>query len=153
MSCPFCTIEEKDIVGKGFVARAQIIFENEKFILFYNLKPVFMGHILLSPKKHIPSFLEMGENEVEEMSRILHMATKAVVHTYNAEGFNIALQEGEIAGQSIPHLHWHIIPRTKDESGEWYEKIEDPSLRVVGTEETKKNVALIKEAWRELYGG
>ena len=153
MSCPFCTIEEKDIVGKGFVSKAQIIFENEKFLLFYNLKPVFKGHILLIPKKHIASFLEMAEEEVMGISAILHKATKAVMSAYNADGFNIALQEGKIAGQSITHLHWHIIPRTKDEKGEWYEKIEGPSLRVVGIEETKKNVVLIKKAWRELYGG
>ncbi len=153
MSCPFCKIEEKDEVGKGFISRAQVIFEDSSYVIFYNLKPAFVGHCLLTPKKHTEDYRELSETELKEMAILMRKATAAIAKAYNTDSFNVVLQQGEVSGQSLPHLHWHIIPRTPRDKEEWFDKIDNPALRLVDIEETKRNVDLIKRAWGELYGG
>ncbi len=101
--CPFCQIvhgEDRDL-----------LYEGEFFVAFYDKYPVNEGHTLLVPRRHLLSLAEipagMGQNLIEAINELRNFLQEK----YSPDGFNIGLNEKEAAGQSIDHLHWHLIPR------------------------------------------
>jgi diadenosine tetraphosphate (Ap4A) HIT family hydrolase len=99
--CPFCSINIKD----------RVFLHNDTFQAVYDLYPVSPGHTLLIPKRHISSFFDLTNKELEDFYSLIKIARSAVSRKYSPEGFNIGINNGEVAGQTIPHLHIHLIPR------------------------------------------
>lgn len=99
--CPFCNLTEED----------RIISENETFIAKYDRYPVNEGHTLLIPKRHVGTFLELTDEERMDFFTLLSITREHLQDEFGADGYNIGINEGTAAGQSIPHLHIHIIPR------------------------------------------
>lgn len=108
MNCIFC-----DIVNKK--ESAEILFENEKVISFLDIRPVNHGHSLVIPKKHYENFLLLPEDELQELIKVTQILSNAVKTGLNADGFNIIVNNGIAAGQTIFHFHFHIIPRYKND--------------------------------------
>ena len=75
--------------------------------------PVSEGHTLIIPKRHTGSFFELTEAEREDLFDLLSQARNELIKTYNPDGFNIGINDGSAAGQTVPHLHIHLIPRFK----------------------------------------
>lgn len=73
--------------------------------------PVSEGHCLIIPKRHVNSIDELSDVELKDLYTVLHQTKILLIETYLPDGFNIGINEGETAGQTIPHLHIHIIPR------------------------------------------
>lgn len=73
--------------------------------------PVSEGHCLIIPKRHISSIDELDDVELKDLYTVLHQTKILLIETYLPDGFNIGINEGEAAGQTIPHLHIHLIPR------------------------------------------
>lgn len=73
--------------------------------------PVSEGHCLVIPKRHISSIDELDDMELKDLYTVLHQTKILLIETYLPDGFNIGMNEGEAAGQTIPHLHIHLIPR------------------------------------------
>lgn len=101
-ACPFCTLEE----GRD------ILFEDEHSMVIRDLYPVAEGHSLVIPKRHVPYALDLTEDEIVS----IHKHAKAVTTLFEVtdtsiQGFNLGFNCGEIAGQSVPHAHYHVIPR------------------------------------------
>lgn len=87
------------------------VYEDEHTIALLDLYPVHKGHTLVIPKKHCTDFIS-GDSEC--LTRVLETTQKvsrAVVAATHADGCNVTTNNGAAAGQSIFHLHWHIIPR------------------------------------------
>ena len=99
--CPFCTIKTEDKIIDGKLA---FVIEDSS--------PVTKHHSLIIPKRHFESFFDITNEELLEINELLK-ARKEQIKTLDStvEGFNIGINIGEIAGQSIFHLHVHLIPR------------------------------------------
>ena len=73
--------------------------------------PVSEGHCLIIPKRHVRSIDELSDVELKDLYTVLHQSKTLLIETYLPDGFNIGINEGEAAGQTVPHLHIHLIPR------------------------------------------
>ncbi|GAA6030059.1 hypothetical protein JCM8097_009235 [Rhodosporidiobolus ruineniae] len=76
-----------------------------------NLKPLVPGHVLVIPTRVTPRFRDLTPEEVSDLFASVHQISKVIEEEYKAQALNIALQDGPLAGQSVPHVHVHIIPR------------------------------------------
>ncbi|WP_416198472.1 MAG: Diadenosine tetraphosphate (Ap4A) hydrolase [Sporanaerobacter sp.] len=100
MSCLFC--------GREFL---DIIAENELVFAIYDKYPVNLGHVLIIPKRHYASFYESTEEELIAIYEIVQKCKEIVDSKYKPTGYNIGININESAGQTIMHLHVHMIPR------------------------------------------
>ena len=104
MDCIFCDI----INGKS---EAEILYEDENIISFLDIRPVNYGHTLVVPKKHCDNFLSLTSVELNYLINGLQIISRAVEKSVKADGFNIIVNNGKAAGQTVFHFHFHIIPR------------------------------------------
>ncbi|MBD3262972.1 HIT domain-containing protein, partial [Candidatus Woesearchaeota archaeon] len=74
------------------------------------------GHTLVVPKKHYKILMELSDNDISNLFKIVKDLSKAVLESTGAEGIEIRQRNGAIAGQVVPHVHVHIIPRFKDDN-------------------------------------
>lgn len=108
MDCIFCEIAQKK-------SPAEILFENEKFLAFLDINPINYGHTLVITKEHFDNFLTVPENELSEITRLTQYLAGAVKRALKADGFNIISNNGNSAGQTVYHFHYHIIPRFEND--------------------------------------
>jgi bis(5'-adenosyl)-triphosphatase len=80
-----------------------------------NLKPLLPGHVLVSPLRVVPRFNQLSTAEVQDLFLTVQRVSRTIERLYNATALNIAIQDGKDAGQSVPHVHAHIIPRKRDD--------------------------------------
>jgi diadenosine tetraphosphate (Ap4A) HIT family hydrolase len=99
-SCALCTLPAERILG-----------ENEHAVWVLDLHPVSAGHSLIVSKRHVESFFETPPAEREAILSLLDRAREHVSRNHAPAGFNIGINEGPAAGQTVPHLHVHLIPR------------------------------------------
>ncbi|MBN2213556.1 MAG: HIT family protein [Bacteroidales bacterium] len=112
-TCPFCNT---DILDYAFL-------ESNNFLAVYNIAPVLPGHSLIIPRVHFTSFMELSDGELYEFISFSRKAIRILSGVFQTESFNWILQEKEEAGQTIAHMHIHIIPRKPGdmpEPGDWY---------------------------------
>ena len=102
MSCPFCTPE---IIAK------QTILETENEWVFYNLSPKTKGQCLVVPKRHVEGIRELPAPELASLLQTVQLVSKKLQAYLQPAGFNYGFNEGAIAGQTVFHLHFHIMPR------------------------------------------
>ena len=101
--CIFCKIVNKEIP-------AQIIYEDELIIAFNDISPVAPVHILVIPKKHIPNLLELAPGDSMLLSHIhLKIAEIAKQQNIADSGFRVVTNINDEGGQTVKHLHWHIL--------------------------------------------
>lgn len=98
--CPFCSPDNSKIVMSSVHA-----------IAIYDGFPVSPGHCLIIPKRHIASFFEATREEQSALLDLLAEMQEILVKERNPDGFNIGINVGEAAGQTVMHLHLHLIPR------------------------------------------
>ncbi len=132
IDCIFCKIIKGEIP-------AEKIYEDDKVFAFLDLKPVSRGHALIIPKVHAADIVEASDeiaaDVINQTKRIAPIIQKIV----NAEGFTISSNRGEAAGQSVFHLHFHIIPRyRKDGLKPWPHHETESKTRAQLAEEIKK---------------
>jgi histidine triad (HIT) family protein len=97
---------------------ASIIFQDEVCFAFMDIYPVTKGHCLLIPKKHFVNLLDVDPDVIAHLAKRLAELTRKVQRALKPDGILTAAANGPGAGQDIPHLHFHIIPRNKgDEFG------------------------------------
>ena len=98
--CPFCTLPA-----------ARIVAQNDYGLWIYDGFPVSRGHSLIIPKRHIGSFFDASTSERAALLELLDQAKAAVDAEHHPNGYNIGINDGAAAGQTVPHLHLHLIPR------------------------------------------
>lgn len=104
MECIFCNIVEKK-------SDAEILFEDDNIVAFLDIQPINYGHALVVPKKHYDNFLTVPSNELANIVKATQFIAGAVKRTVKADGFNVITNNGDSAGQTVYHFHFHIIPR------------------------------------------
>jgi diadenosine tetraphosphate (Ap4A) HIT family hydrolase len=100
LPCPFCSLPAERIVHDrpfAFVIRDGF--------------PVSPGHTLIIPKRHVESFFEVTDAERTDLMSLLVAARDDLDREYHPAGYNIGINDGAAAGQTVPHLHIHLIPR------------------------------------------
>ncbi|MBN1283648.1 MAG: HIT family protein [Proteobacteria bacterium] len=100
MTCPFCNVSEDRIVARGQL----VLAITDKY-------PVSKGHTLIIPKRHVASYFDLTEVERSEMQRMMIAVKLRLDADLKPEGYNFGVNIGRAAGQTIDHVHMHLIPR------------------------------------------
>ncbi|MBP3730516.1 MAG: HIT family protein [Mailhella sp.] len=103
-NCIFCRI------ANGEIPSAKV-YEDENVMAFLDLAPVHAGHTLIVPKKHIKDALAFPAELASAVAAAVQKVARALVAATGAQGFNVLQNNGLAAGQTVFHIHWHIIPR------------------------------------------
>ena len=102
-TCAFCKLEE----GR------QSILETEYFFVVLDRAPVNPGHALIISKRHADNLFELTKEEWGDLQTAIHDTKKYLDKKFGAHAYNVGVNNGEIAGQTVMHLHVHVIPRYK----------------------------------------
>ena len=86
-----------------------------------NLKPLLPGHVLVSPRRVVPRLADLTLPEITDLFATVQRVGRMVERVFGASALNIAVQDGPDAGQTVPHVHAHVIPRRADDLGEGLE--------------------------------
>ena len=108
--CIFCKIINKEIPS-------YTVYEDDTVLAFLDIHPHAMGHTVVIPKKHNERLADMSNEEWRAVCDGLRSAEQKIEQIMKPDGINIAINDGVVAGQAIPHVHWHILPRYSDDSG------------------------------------
>mgnify|MGYP002640435255 CR=1 FL=1 len=136
-SCVFCQNKVQE----------NCFLESENFLAIYNLAPILPGHSMVIPKIHHQSLMELSDFELSEMMIFARKTVKLLMKAFSVNAFNWTIQEGIEAGQTVPHLHLHLIPRAEKDlpqPGDWY-----PLLKA-SEEETIDSEARPKHSYEEI---
>ena len=98
--CPFCNLD-----------LTRIIATNDHALAILDGFPISPGHILIIPKRHIASLFEATREEREALFDLLEQVKVELLEKNKPDGFNIGINDGTAAGQTVMHLHIHLIPR------------------------------------------
>jgi len=99
-NCPFCNADA-----------SKVLMANDHAIAFFDGFPVTPGHSLIIPRRHISSFFEATKEEQAALFDLLGEMRQRLLAERNPDGFNIGINDGAAAGQTVMHLHMHLIPR------------------------------------------
>jgi diadenosine tetraphosphate (Ap4A) HIT family hydrolase len=99
--CAFCRVE----------STREIIASSELSLAFFDGFPVSPGHALVIPRRHVASFFDLTDEEVADLMALTHRVKALVDARFHPDGYNIGINVGEMAGQSVFHVHLHLIPR------------------------------------------
>ncbi len=118
--CVFCKILRREIP-------ARIVYDNAVVTAFLDAKPVNPGHVLVVPKVHSEDYASTSDETLAEVAAAARRIAKAVMAATGAPAFNIAVNNGPAAGQVVPHMHLHVIPRFPNDGRElWHGKSYEP---------------------------
>jgi len=98
--CPFCHLGPERIAAG-----------NATGLIVRDAYPVTPGHTLIIPRRHVGSFFDLTPEERTDLLALLDEARAGLAHSHQPQGYNIGINDGPAAGQTVPHLHIHLIPR------------------------------------------
>ncbi len=102
--CIFCKIIDGEIPSRK-------VYEDDSILAILDISQTTRGHTLVMPKKHYDDFLQMPGNEFGVLMEKVQQIASQIVKNLNAKGCNVLINTGETAGQTVRHIHVHIIPR------------------------------------------
>jgi diadenosine tetraphosphate (Ap4A) HIT family hydrolase len=103
--CPFCDPDP-----------SRVFYEDDVVIGLWDAYPVSPGHALLVPRRHVAEWFDVTEAEQRALTAALRAAKTEIQKTHTPDGFNIGVNCGKTAGQTVFHLHMHLIPRYRGDS-------------------------------------
>ena len=110
--CIFCKIVAGDIPS----AR---VFENESCLAFMDIGPIVKGHVLVIPKAHHDPLTATPDAVLGELIAMVRQVAGALTRGLGAQGINVTQANGACAGQVVPHIHFHVIPRFAEDGHTW----------------------------------
>lgn len=155
MKDDLCKFGDFDVSDKVFA-------KSEDAIAIYNLAPIVPGHSMVVPVDQFESLKDLSEEKLCTFFSFSRRVTKFLVKEFQATGFDWSLQDGWSAGQTIPHIHLHIIPRVDGDlsgPGSWYpeliksqdKNIDSENRYKLKPEEIKRIVTHLRTAWRNKF--
>lgn len=103
-NCIFCKILADEIPSA-------VVYEDELFRAILDVNPAARGHVIILPKNHAANLFELPDEEASQILIVAKRIAAAMMKTYHCDGINILQNNGEAAGQTVFHLHVHVIPR------------------------------------------
>jgi histidine triad (HIT) family protein len=110
MDCIFCKIIAKEIPN-------YTVYEDDAVLAFLDVHPCSKGHTVVIPKQHFSNLWDMNTETFQLIAAGLRAAAGKVQARLKPAGMNIGINNGAAAGQAVPHVHWHIIPRAVGDGG------------------------------------
>ena len=107
----FPSLPSPILFGPHEIAPDQVFLESELSLGIVNIKPILPGHVLIIPKRVCDRFKDLSQEEVVDLWLTAQEVGHKLEEYHEASSLNMAIQDGESAGQSVPHVHVHIIPR------------------------------------------
>jgi histidine triad (HIT) family protein len=107
-NCLFCKIIKGEIPSYK-------IYEDKDTFAFLDINPVSRGHALIIPKKHARNLFDISTKDLIAVSATIRKISKILKNKLSADGINVLQANEEVAGQSVFHIHFHIIPRYKND--------------------------------------
>ena len=98
--CPFCNI----VIDK-------ILYQSPTAMAFHDAFPVTEGHTLVVPRQHVTSVFDLSDTDLAQLWQLVAQVRSALGKQFSPDAFNIGINDGEAAGQTVSHAHVHIIPR------------------------------------------
>lgn len=132
MDCLFCKIIKGEIPSHK-------IYEDEETFAFLDINPCSRGHTVVVPKKHCDSFTDMSTEDAGALFATVKMLSGMIEDALSTDGSNVGLNNKPAAGQVVPHVHVHIIPRMEDDEGGSMHSI----VSVKGADDDMEDVAEI----------
>ena len=108
--CPFCQILDGNIP-------ARVVYEDEDVQAFLDANPLSRGHTLVVPKRHHERVADMPDVERDAVFEALGRLGPSVQAAVDADGLNVGMNDGSAAGQEVPHVHGHLVPRFDGDGG------------------------------------
>ena len=105
-NCFFCRMLIND-------TKKEILLQNDLAVMILDTQPVSKGHSLIIPRRHVSSFFDTSPEERTALMALLDQTKKDLDREFSPDDYNVGINDGPLAGQSIPHLHIHLIPRYK----------------------------------------
>jgi histidine triad (HIT) family protein len=106
MDCIFCKIIKGEIPCTK-------VYEDENILCFLDIAPANKGHCLIVPKEHYEILIDAPEDIINYSLKVAKKIARAMSASLANEGFNVLINNGKAAGQIVPHVHLHVIPRFK----------------------------------------
>ncbi|MDR2044741.1 MAG: HIT family protein [Clostridium sp.] len=106
--CIFCKIAKGELP-------ARVLYEDEDFLVIMDQAPVTKGHALILPKEHVETLYELSDEMAAEAVVLAKRMIVRMKEKLQCDGFNILQNNGEAAGQTVPHFHMHLIPRYQND--------------------------------------
>ena len=104
MSCTFCRILEGELPSYP-------VYEDEHTYAFLDIHPATMGHTLVIPRRHEAMVQGLSHDEAATLFRTVHRLVGPIQEAMDTPASNVGINNGKVAGQIVPHVHVHIIPR------------------------------------------
>jgi histidine triad (HIT) family protein len=126
--CVFCAIASKKV-------QSFLVYEDNLSFACLDIQPANIGHVILFPKRHVSNFLELNEEEIKSLSSALKKICSAI-SLVGLKNFMVLNLVGGIAGQKIPHMLIHIIPRSENDNVQvsWTgKKIDEETFKKIQT--------------------
>jgi|TARA_B110000238_G_scaffold77077_1_gene84981 diadenosine tetraphosphate (Ap4A) HIT family hydrolase len=114
-----------------FCREQTLIYETDLTYVTYDTYPASPGHALIITKRHVANYFDCTQQEVIELWQSVEKAKQLVDKDHSPDSYNIGINVGSVAGQSVPHIHIHLIPRYKGD-------VEDPRGGVRGVIPNKR---------------
>ncbi len=108
--CPFCKIAAHELP-------AEVVSEDEHALAFLDIHPLAPGHTMVIPKVHASTLADLPKEEIEPVFKMVRDISKEIGHALGTDSFTIGINQGQASGQTVDHLHVHVIPRFPDDGG------------------------------------
>lgn len=113
----------KQIFFSTFKVTNQVFYLTPLSYALVNLKPLVPGHVLVCPVRVTPRYRDLSTAEITDLFKTVQRVARMIERVFDAPAVNIAIQDGREAGQTVPHLHCHILPRKRDDFGGVTDKV------------------------------
>jgi histidine triad (HIT) family protein len=111
-ACIFCKIV------RGEIPSARVL-ETDHAVAFLDINPVNRGHVLLVPRAHHATLSDLPDDLAAETAKLVPRLVRAIRAATGADGLNLIVNNGQVAGQTVDHGHWHLIPRFIGDPVDW----------------------------------
>jgi histidine triad (HIT) family protein len=136
--CIFCRIASGELP-------ASVVYEDDYAMAFLDIQPINPGHVLVIPKQHASSFIDLSAEDAAHLMRVGQIIDKALRWSdLRCEGVNLFLADGRVAGQDVAHIHLHVFPRFLGDGFEF--RIDPGSRKPPRREELSENANKLKQA-------
>lgn len=108
-NCIFCKILAGEIPSTA-------VYEDDDFKAILDVNPAARGHVIILPKNHVANIYELPDEDASKIMVVAKKIATAIEKAYHCDGVNILQNNGEAAGQTVFHLHVHVIPRFKGDT-------------------------------------
>lgn len=105
MDCPFCQLDDN-----------RILTSNQFGMAFRDGFPISPGHTLIIPRQHVASLFDLTTEERQSLWELVAAVRTNLMEEFHPDGFNVGLNDGQAAGQTVMHAHIHVIPRYKGDA-------------------------------------